>query len=58
MTAVCYICHKPFEDKDEAIGVCAFYWHAIPSTVTYSITEPHKVFLDTLHHKECPEDDD
>ncbi len=53
MTGYCYICNKAFKDEDEIVGVMAAYWHTVPSRVNYSITKPHQVFKDTLHHMEC-----
>ncbi len=55
MTVTCYVCHKPFKEDDEALVMVATYFHDIPSHIHYSITEPHHVYKDTFHHRECEE---
>jgi hypothetical protein len=57
MTVNCYICHQPFKEDEEIVGVMVAYWHELPSRVNFSITKPHHAYRDTLHHLECPTED-
>lgn len=54
MTVYCYLCQQPFRDGSEVAFTGLAYWHELKSKVAYSITQPHEVYADTMHHTDCP----
>ena len=49
----CWICHKPFKEGEEIVFTGYAYWHELGSKVAYSISKPHEVAKDTIHHSDC-----